>query len=100
MLTPLFLNLRRALATRQLSAFPAQERLSAYAESTLRFSLLAFGIPGFATDERLSSMQSNDGSSNEQHQAKRCEEPLISPVQYENTFVPARNPSRCNRIRK
>lgn len=37
-------------------------------DARVRFPLLAFGIPGFAPDERLSSTQPDDWSGHEPHQ--------------------------------
>jgi len=55
----------------ELFGFRARGGFSAYAESTLCFSLLAFGIPGLAPDEHLRSKQSSNRSSHEPDEAKR-----------------------------
>jgi hypothetical protein len=67
-------------------------------EIATRFSLLAFGTPGFAPDEHLSGTQPNHWSRHEPHQAKRCEEPPVSALPHENTSVRPRKPARCNRL--
>jgi hypothetical protein len=67
-------------------------------EAVARFSLLAFGIPGFAPDEHLSGTQPNDWSHLEQHPTKRREEPSVSALPHKDTSVRAGKPARRNRV--
>jgi hypothetical protein len=47
-------------------------------EEATRFFLLAFGIPGFASDEHLPNTQPNDQSRHEPRQSKRRKEASVS----------------------
>ena len=61
-------------------------------------AFLAFGIPGSAPDEHLSSTQPNDWSSHEPDYSKRCKEPPVSSLPHKDPFVRAGKPARRNRL--
>ena len=67
-------------------------------ETATRFSLLAFGTPGFAPDEHLSGTQRNHWSRHEPNQAKRCEESSVSALPHKNTSVRPGQSALCNRL--
>ena len=67
-------------------------------ELAVRFPFLAFGTPGFASDEHLPGTQPNDWSRHEPHQEKRCKEPPVFPLPHPDPSVPAGKPARCNRL--
>ncbi len=57
-----------------LSERSAREQIKAYAQESSRYLLLAFGNPGFASDEYRSSTQPHHWSCHELPQEKRCKE--------------------------
>ena len=78
------------LSESDLSGFASRGRAASdrrMLEVAARFPLLAFGIPGFASDEHLPGTQPNHRSRHEPRQEKRCQRPSVSPRQHKDPIL-------------